>query len=65
MDIIVKNALVEAHHFIAIRKRYQESLRQVYSIIIIKIPSIKSNLVFQMSFKAINNCVGPNRLVST
>ena len=46
-------------------KCYYEPLRQVYSIIIIKIPSIKPNLALQIFFKAINNFVNSNRLVFT
>ena len=46
-------------------KRYYGSLRQVYFIITSEIPSIESDLALQMSFKAINNFVGPNGLVST
>lgn len=61
----MKNVLVEIHHFIGIIKRYHRLLRQVYSIIIIEILSIQSNLVLQMSFKAINNSIGLNKLVST
>ena len=45
-------------------KCYYESLQQVYSVITIKIPSIKPNLALQMSFKAINNFVAVNELVS-
>lgn len=45
-------------------KHYYELLEQVYSIIIIKFLVIQSDLLLQMSFKAINNLVDPNRLVS-
>lgn len=44
-------------------KYNHEPLQQVYSIITTEIPGIKPNLIFQISFKAINNLVGPNRLV--
>ena len=65
IDIIIKNAPMEAHHFIDMVKHYHESLRHVYSIISHKISGIKPNLAFQMSFKAINNSVGLNGLVLT
>ena len=44
-------------------ERYHRFLQQVYSIIITKISDIKPELVFQMFFQAMNNLVGPNRLV--
>ena len=65
IGIIVKNAPVEAHYSIGIVERYHRPLRQAYSIITTKIPSIKPNLALQMSFKAINDFVGPNGLVTT
>ena len=46
-------------------ERYHGLLRRVYSIIITKIPGIKPDSVLQISFKAINDSVGPNRLVFT
>lgn len=46
-------------------KRYHGPLQQVYSIINTEIPGIEPELAFQMSFKAINNSVGPNGLVFT
>ena len=63
MSIIVKNALVEAHHFIGIVEHYHRPLEQVHSIITTKIPGIKPNLVFQMYFKAIINSVCFNGLI--
>ena len=65
MSIIVKNVLIEAHHSIGMVARYHGSLRQVYSIITIEIFGIKPDLVVQMSFKANNNLIGPNRLILT
>lgn len=65
MGIIVKNALVKAHYSIGIVEQYRGPLRQVYSIIISKIPFISPDLALQTVFKAINNSVGPNRLVPT
>ena len=65
MGIIVKNALVEAHHSIGMVEHYHGPLRRVYSIITTEIPGIESDSALQMSFKAINNLVGPNGLVLT
>lgn len=65
IDIIVKNTLIEAYNSIGIVEHYHGSLEPVYSIVTIKIPDIKLNLAFQMFFKAINNLVGLNRLIST
>ena len=63
--INVKNAPVETHHSISMVERYHGPVRQVYSIITTEMPDIKPDLALQMSFKAINNSVGPNELVPT
>ena len=65
MGIIVKNAPVKANHSIGMVERYYGPLRRIYSIITNEILGIKPELALQMSFKAINNSVGPNRLVPT
>lgn len=65
MNIIVKNAPIQAYHSISIIEWYHEPLRQVYSIITTKIPNIVPNLGLQMFFKAIINNVGLNKLVYT
>lgn len=65
MEIIIKNIPIEAHHFINMIERYHRPLQQVYSIITIEILDIKPELTLLMSFKAINNSVGLNRLVPT
>ena len=65
MGIIIKNIPVKAHLFIGMVKRYYRLLQQVYSIIIIEILGIEPELTLQMSFKAINDLVGPNRPVLT
>ncbi len=65
MGIIIKNAPIEVHHSIGMVERYHGPLRQVYSIITTEIPGIEPELALQMSFKAINDSVGPNRLVPT
>ena len=62
ISIIVKNTHIEAHFFIGMVKRYHGSLQQVYSIVTPKIPGIKLDLVFQMSFKLIHNFMFPNGL---
>ena len=46
-------------------ERYYRLIRRAYSIIIAKIPSISKDMALQMAFKAINDIVGPNRLVPT
>ena len=46
-------------------KRYYKLIRKAYSIIIAKILSISKDIALQMAFKAINDIVGPNRLVLT
>ncbi len=63
--MIIKNASIEAHHFIDMAKCYHKPLRQVYSIFIIEIPCIQPNLALQIALKAMNNLLSFNRLVST
>lgn len=65
MGIIVKNALIEVYHSISMVEYYHRPLRQVYSIITIKILAIKPDSAFQIFFKAINNSIGPNGRVCT
>ena len=65
MGIIVKNVPVEAYHSIGLVERYHRPLRHVYTIITTEIPGIEPELALQMSFKALNNSVGPNDLVPT
>lgn len=64
MGIIIKNILIEAHHFIHMIEYYYESLWQVYPIIITEIPGIEPNLTFQIFFEAINNSVGFNNPIN-
>ena len=64
MEIIVKNIPIKVHYSIGMVKRYYKPFQQVYSIVTIKIPGIEPNLAFQIFFKAINNSVSPNGLVS-
>lgn len=63
ISIIVKNASVEAHHSVDLVEHYHKPLRRVNSIITTKILGIEPNSALQMSLKAINDSVGPNRLV--
>lgn len=65
IGILVKNALIEAHHSKGIVGSYHGLLRWVYSIIITEISSIRPDLVLQIAFKAIKDLIGPNELVST
>lgn len=63
MQIIFKNILRKANHFIILVKQYYNSLCQVYNIIIAKLPRIKSELTLQMFFKPIINLIRSNNLV--
>ena len=63
MIIIVRNVFVETHHSIDMIKRYHESLRRVYTIIIKKIFEIEFNLILQMFFKTFNDFVKSNELI--
>lgn len=57
--------MVKIYYSIGMVKHYYRPLQQVYSIFIIKILSIKLNLVLQMFFKVINNSMSFNGLVFT
>jgi hypothetical protein len=48
---------------VGIVKRYYRLICRVYFIIIAKIPDIGKDMALQIAFKAINDIVGPNRLV--
>lgn len=65
MNIVIKNVSVEAHHFIRLVKCYHGPLCRIYSIIILKIPRISYELALQILFKALNDFVDLNGLVST
>ncbi len=65
MSIEIKTISVEAHHSIEMMKRYHESLRRIYSIIIIEMLIIDSESALQMSFKALNDSVELDDLILT
>lgn len=65
MAIIIKNILEKTYHFIRMVQHYYRLLQYVYSIITTKISSIKSDLILQIFFQAINKSVGLNKLVFT
>ncbi|KAI1004025.1 hypothetical protein K3495_g4184 [Podosphaera aphanis] len=56
---------VEAHNSIGIVERYHGPLRRIYNIITAEIPGIDRHMALQMSFKALNDSVGPDGLVPT
>ena len=65
MGITVRNVPVEAHHSIGQVERYHGPLRRIYSIIATETPGVDPEAALQMVFKAINDSIGPNGLVST
>jgi hypothetical protein len=65
MSIEIKTISVETHHSIEMIKRYHESLRRIYSIIVAEIPDIDSDSALQMSFKALNDSIKSDDLIST
>jgi hypothetical protein len=65
MSIEIKTILVKAHHSIEMIKRYHESLRRIYAIIIAEMLTIDPESVLQMSFKTLNDSVELDDLVST
>lgn len=63
MRIMGTNTPVEAHYSIAFVKYYHNPLYQIYCIITTKFPGIKFELTFQISFKVLNDLIGPNGLI--
>ncbi len=55
---------IESHYSINMIKRYHDSLRRVYAIIVSKILDIDSNSILQMIFKALNDSTDFNDLIS-
>ncbi len=56
---------IKAYNSIGIIKCYYKLICRAYLIITIKIPNISKDIALQMAFKAINNIIGPNKLVLT
>jgi hypothetical protein len=65
MKIRINIVLVKTHHSINMIKRYHESLRRIYAIIIAKIFEMDSNSILQMSFKAFNDSTDFDDLIFT
>jgi hypothetical protein len=65
MKIKINIVSIETHHSIDMIERYHESFRRVYAIIIAKISKIDSNSTLQMTFKALNDSVEFDELIST
>jgi hypothetical protein len=57
MNIKVNIVFIETHHSIEMIKRYHESFRRVYAIIVAKLFEIDSNSILQMTFKALNDSI--------
>ncbi len=54
---------IETHHSIEMMKRYQDSLRRIYSIIAIEISDIDFEIVLQMTFKTLNDSIEFDELI--
>ncbi|KAI1007041.1 hypothetical protein K3495_g1179 [Podosphaera aphanis] len=61
----IKGVPVESHNLIGLVERYHGPLRRIYNIIISETPGIDKHLALQMTFKALNDSVGPDGLVPT
>ncbi len=64
MSIKVKIVSIKSHHSIEMIERYHDSLCRVYAIIVFEILDIDSNSILQMTFKALNDSIDLNDLVS-
>jgi hypothetical protein len=56
---------IKAYNSISKVKRYYTVIRQAYFIVTAKLRNIDKGIALQMSFKAINDFIGPNSLVLT
>jgi hypothetical protein len=65
MRIKINIVSVETHHSIEIIKRYHESFRRVYAIIVAKLFEIDSNSALQMIFKTLNDSINLDDLILT
>ncbi len=65
MKIRVNIVSIETHHSIDMIEKYHDSLCKMYAIIIAKISDIDSNSTLQMTFKALNDSVKFDELIST
>jgi hypothetical protein len=65
MRITVKTMSIETHHSIGMMKRYHGPLRRIYSIIATEISGIDFEIALQMTFKALNDSIESDELVST
>jgi hypothetical protein len=61
----MKMISIETHHSIEMMKRYHESLRRIYSIIISEMLTIDFESILQMSFKVLNDSIESDDLVLT
>jgi hypothetical protein len=64
MNIKMKIVSIESHHSIKMIERYHDSFHRVYVIIVFEILDIDSNSILQMTFKALNDSIDFNDLVS-
>jgi hypothetical protein len=65
MKIAIKTISVETHHSIEMLKRYHDSLRRMYAIIMTEISSIDLEIALQMTFKVINDSIEFDELIFT
>jgi hypothetical protein len=65
MAISLKEVPIKAYNSIRKVKRYHASLRRAYEILCTEDPSASPEALLQMAVKAINDTVGPDRVVYT
>ena len=56
---------VKAHNSVGMVERYHGPLCRIYHIIIAELLDIGKDIALQMTFKAINDFIGPNSLIPT
>jgi len=65
MGTTIKSALVKAYNLISIVEHYYGPLRYIYYIITSKILGINKDIALQITFKVINDSIGPDGLIPT
>ncbi len=65
MSIKINIVFVEIHHLIEMIKRYHESFRRIYAIIVAKLLEFDSNSILHMTFKTLNDSINLDDLIFT
>ena len=65
MRLIIKNVLIKIYYFIRLIKYYYGPFCQISNIITAKFFEIKPKFTLKLSFKILNDLIGPNDFILT